>query len=174
MLDRSTFDWGESELSSLFRSPFLIPSLLFHGLLLLVALKTATFSLPKAEPDPPISVQLMEVRSGADTQSIGAGKGAAGPRELPKLGVPIPPVQRTGKLDSGSLESAAPTPAPANVETPPAPKPIALPGPKVLALDTRQESVSAKETSPDSLVQLPTKVASCAGLATPLRWHQWR
>jgi len=159
MLDHSTFDWAEPELGSLFRSPFLIPSLLFHGLLLLVALKTATFSLPKAEPDPPISVQLMEVRSGADTQSIGTGKGAAGPRELPKLGVPIPPVQRTGKLDSGSLESSVPTPTPvpANVETPPAPKPIALPGPKVLAMETRQESVNAKETSPDSLVQLPTK-----------------
>jgi len=175
MLDHSPFDLGESELSSLFRSPFLLPSLLVHGLLLFVALKAATFSLPKAEPDPPISVQLMEVRSGADTRSIGAGKGAAGPRELPKLGVPTPPVQRTGKLDSGSLESSVPTPAPANVETPPAPKPIALPGPKVLAMDTRQESVSAKETSADSLVRLPTKESATnlpANATADLEAHQ--
>ena len=175
MLDHSTFDWGESELSSLFRSPFLIPSLLFHALLLFVALKSATFSLPKAELDAPISVQLMEVRSGADTQSIGPGKGAAGPRELPKLGVPIAPAQRTGKLDSGSLESSVPTPAPASVETPAAPKPIALPGPKVLAVDTRQESLNAKETSADSLVQLPTKERATnlpANAATDLEAHQ--
>jgi TonB family protein len=32
-----------------------------------------------------------------------------------------------------------------------------LPGPKVLATDSRPESVSIKETSPDSLVRLPTK-----------------
>jgi len=157
MLDHSSSDWGELEIASLFRSPFLIPSLLFHGLLFFLALRAATFSLPKPEPNPPISVQLMEVRSGSDTQSIGPAKGAGGPRELPKLGVPIQPAQRTGKLDSGSVETSVPSPAPAMVEAPPAPKPIALPGPKVLAMDTRQESVNAKETSADSLVRLPTK-----------------
>lgn len=157
MLDHSSADWGELQIAALFRSPFLIPSLLFHGLLFFLALRAATFSLPKADPNPPISVQLMEVRSGSDTQSIGPGKGAGGPRELPRLGVPIAPAQRTGKLDSGSVESSVPTPAPANVEAPPAPKPIALPGPKVLAINTRQESLNARETSADSLVGLPTK-----------------
>jgi TonB family protein len=37
------------------------------------------------------------------------------------------------------------------------PKPAPLPGPKSLATDTRRESVNIKETSPDSLVRLPTK-----------------
>jgi len=156
MLDRGSIDWGESDFASIFRSPFLVSSLLFHGLLFFVALRAATLVIPKPETNTPISVQLMEVRSGADTKSIGPGQGAGGPRELPKLGVPVAPAQRTGKLDSGSLETSVPAPA-ANVEAAPAPKPIALPGPKVLAMDGRQEAVHAKETSADSLVRLPTK-----------------
>jgi len=176
MLDHSSADWGELEIAALFRSPFLIPSLLFHGLLFFLALRAATFSsLSKAEPNPPISVQLMEVRSGSDTQSIGPGKGAGGPRELPKLGVPMAPAQRSGNLDSGSVESSVPTPAPAAVEAPPAPKPIALPGPKVLALDARHEAVSAKETSADSLVRLPTKESTTnlpSNTAADLDAHQ--
>ena len=155
MLDRGSIDWSESDFASLFRSPFLIPSLLFHGLLFFIALRAAALSIPKPDSNTPISVQLMEVRSGSDTKSIGPGQGAGGPRELPKLGIPIPPAPRTGKLDSGSVESSVPAP-PANVEPPAAPKPIALPGPKVLAMD-RHESVNAKETSVDSLVRLPTK-----------------
>ena len=155
MLDRGSIDWGESDFASLFRSPFLLSSLLFHGLLIFVALRAATLAIPKPD-ETPISVQLMEVRSGADTKSIGPGQGAGGPRELPKLGVPIAPAQRTGKLDSGSTETSVPAP-PANVEAAPAPKPIALPGPKVLATDSRHEAVNAKETSVDSLVRLPTK-----------------
>jgi TonB family protein len=156
MFDKSSVDWGESELASLFRSPFLLSSLLFHGLLFFIALRAATLSIPKLETNTPISVQLMEVRSGSDTKSIGPDRGAGGPRELPKLGVPIAPAQRIGKLDSGSVESSVPAP-PANVEAVPAPKPIALPGPKVLAMDARHEAVNAKETSADSLVRLPTK-----------------
>jgi TonB family protein len=155
MLDRGSIDWGESDLSSLFRSPFLLSSLLFHGLLALAALRAATLSIPK--PEAPISVQLMEVRSGADNKSIGPNQGTGGPRQLPKLGTPTPPVQRTGKLDSGSVETSVPVPQPAKEETAPPPKPIALPGPKVLAMNNRQETVNAKETSADSLVQLPTK-----------------
>lgn len=156
MLDHSANDWGESELSSLFRSRFLVSSLLFHGLLFFIALRAANLSIPKPEINTPISVQLMEVRSGSETKSIGPGQGSGGPRELPKLGVPIAPAQRSGKVDSGSVESAVPAP-PANVETAAAPKPIALPGPKVLALDARHEAVNAKQTSADSLVKLPTK-----------------
>ncbi|MGH7816652.1 MAG: energy transducer TonB family protein [Candidatus Binatia bacterium] len=174
MLDKSTADWGESDLSSLFRSPFLVSSLLFHGLLFFIALRAATLSIPKPETNTPISVQLMEVRSGSDSKSIGPGQGAGGPRELPKLGVPIRPAQRTGKIDSGSLETSVPAPQ-ANVETAPAPKPIALPGPKMLAMDARHEAVNTKETSADSLVRLPTKDSATnlpANAAADLDAHQ--
>jgi len=174
MLDNGSIDWGESELSSLFRSRFLFSSLLFHALLFFLALRAANLSIPKPENNPPISVQLMEVRSGAETKSIGPGQGAGGPRALPKLGVPTPPAQRSGKLDSGSVETDLPAPL-ANVETAPAPKPIALPGPKVLALDARQEAVNAKETSADSLVRLPTKESATrlpSNAATDLDAHQ--
>jgi TonB family protein len=156
MLDPSSMNWSESDPASLLRKPFLLSSLVFHGLLIFAALRAATLVIPKPESNTPISVQLMEVTSGADTKSIGPGQGAGGPRALPKLGLPIPPAQRTGTLDSGSLESSVPSPAP-SVDTAPAPKPIALPGPKVLALDRSHEAVNAKETSADSLVQLPTK-----------------
>ena len=144
---------GDTGLFSLFRSPFLIPSLLFHGMLFLLALRAATFSIVK--PETPISVQLMELRDGgSDTRSIGPAKGPGGPRTLPKVGTPTPPAPRTGKLDSGSTETSVPS---NQTEAPPPPNPVALPGPKVLATDTRQETVNAKETSPDSLVRLPTK-----------------
>src|SRR5439155_1436461 len=77
--------------------------------------------------DTPISVQLMEVRDGGfDNQSMGLGKGPGGPRTLPKLNVPVPPAQRTGKLDSGSVESSAPSEQ--IEEATPPPKPVALPG----------------------------------------------
>jgi len=174
MLDRRSIDWGESDFAALLRSPFLVSSLLFHGLLFFAALRAATLAIPKPETNTPISVQLMEVRSGADTKSIGPGQGVGGPRELPKLGLPIPPAQRTGKLDSGSAETSVPAP-PANVEPEPAPKPIALPGPKVLAMNSRQEAVNAKETSADSLVRLPTKESATnlpSNAAVDLDAHQ--
>jgi TonB family protein len=174
MLDHSSIDWGESELVSLFRSRFLFSSLLFHALLFVLALRAANLSIAKPENNPPISVQLMEVRSGSETKSIGPGQGAGGPRPLPKLGVPIAPAQRSGKVDSGSLETSVPA-SPANVEPAPAPKPIALPGPKVLALDARQEAVNVKETSADSLVRLPTKESATrlpSNAATDLDAHQ--
>ena len=174
MHGNASIDWGESELSSLFRSWFLFSSLLFHGLLFFLALRAANLSIPKPDANPPISVQLMEVRSGSETKSIGPGQGAGGPRALPKLGVPIAPAQRSGKVDSGSLESNLPAPT-ASVETAPAPKPIALPGPKVLALDARQEAVNTKETSADSLVRLPTKESATrlpSNAAADLDAHQ--
>jgi TonB family protein len=155
MGNKPTINWGELEIVSVLRSPFLIPSLLFHGLVFLLALRAVALTIPKSDLNTPISVQLMEITAGADTKSIGPGKGAGGPRALPKLGLPSPPAQRTGKLDSGSLESSVP--APADVEAPPAPAPIALPGPKVLAAGSPHEAVNTKETSPDSLVRLPTK-----------------
>ena len=148
-------NWGDLGLFSLFRSPFLLPSLILHALLFALALRAATFSLIKSESHTPISVQLLEARDGgSDSRSIGASKGSGGPRSMPNLGTPTPAAQRAGKQDSGSLDSLAPSATP---EPAAAPKPVALPGPKVLASDSRPETVNSKETSPDSLVRLPTK-----------------
>ena len=156
MTQQSSVDWEELGILALFRSPFLIPSVIFHTLLFLLALRVATLTIIKPN-ETPISVQLLEVRDGASSnKSIGPSSGPGGPRSMPKLGTPVAPAQRTGKLDSGSLESSVPAEKPA--EVPPPPKPVALPGPKVLA-DTRADTVNAKETSPDSLVRLPTKEA---------------
>ncbi|HEY7218302.1 MAG TPA: TonB family protein [Candidatus Binatia bacterium] len=155
MFNQTSAEWGDLSLFSLFRSPFLIPSVLFHTLLFLLALRAATLPIAKTD-DTPISVQLVEIRDGGSTnKSIGSGKGPGGPRALPKLGTPAPPTQRVGKLDSGSVEASVPSTSP--VETAPPPKPVPLPGPKVLAAESRTESVNAKETSADSLVRLPTK-----------------
>lgn len=153
-----TSNWEDGNIFSVFRSPFLLPSIILHLFLLLFVMRAVNLSLVKPERDPPITVQLEDFKgSGTDNKSIGMAKGAAGPRELPKLGTPIPPAPRTGKLDSGSVESSTASPS---VETPPpAPKPVALPGPKVLAANTRSEYVNANETAPDSLVGLPTKAA---------------
>src|SRR3990172_12244702 len=148
-------DLGELGLLSLFRSPFLFPSLLFHALLFLLAWRATTFSITKPDTTP-ISVQLMEVRDGgSDNKSIGPGSGPGGPRSQPKLGTPITPVQQSGKLESGAVESV--TPSQHNVEAAPPPKPVVLPAPRVLAADPRQAAVNTKETSPDSLVRLPTR-----------------
>jgi TonB family protein len=150
-------DWLDVGLLSLFRSPFLLPSLLLHAMFFLLALRAANISLAKPEVQIPISVQLLEGRDGgSDNKSIGPGRGPGGPRTMPKLGTPIAPRQRTGKLDSGSLESSVP--AKSN-EPEAAPKPAPLPGPKLLASDSQRESVRTNETSPDSLVRLPTKEA---------------
>lgn len=154
-----TYDTSSGEetgLLSLFRGPFLLQSLAFHGLLLLLALRTAALTVVRSASEAPISVQLMEVRNGSsETHSIGPGQGAGGPKTMPKLGLPIPPRQQTGKIDSGSVDSTVPS---AKTEAAPEPKAVPLPGPKLLATDSR-ETVNAKETSPDSLVRLPTKEA---------------
>lgn len=157
--------WGDTGFSSVFRGPFLLSSVLLHGLLALLVLRLVNLQLAQPEPDAPISVQLAEVRvpepreGSSPNKSIGPAQGPGGPKTMPKFGTPIPPAPRTGKVDSGSLETSVPSnnPEPA----PPAPpKPVALPGPKVLASsDTRHESVNTKETSPDSLVRLPTRDA---------------
>jgi len=155
MIHQGSAGRGDLDFVALLHSPFLFSSLLFHALLLLLALKAATLTIPKPQTDAPISVQLFEARDGGSlNKSIGPGSGPGGPRTMPKLGTPVAPQQRTGKLDSGSVETAIPSNNP--VEAAPPPKPVALPGPKVLAADTR-EAVNAKETSADSLVRLPTK-----------------
>jgi TonB family protein len=158
MIQQSSIDWGELGIAALFRSPFLIPSLLFHTLLLLLALRAATLTIVKPPVEPLISVQLLEVRDGGSSnKSIGPGAGPGGPRTMPKLGTAVAPKQQTGKLDSGSLEAQVPADKP--VDAAPPPKPVALPGPKVLAADNRSTAVNAAETSPDALVRLPTKEA---------------
>jgi TonB family protein len=152
----SVSHWEDSEFLSLFRSRFLLPSLLFHGLVGLLAWQAASLVVPKSPNDAPISVQLLEVRSGSSiNKSIGPAEGPGGPKTMPKLGLPVPPRQQTGKIDSGSVESTAPSAA--KIEAPAEPKPIPLPGPKVLATDMRHDAVNVKETSTDSLVRLPTK-----------------
>src|SRR5262245_54143407 len=89
--------WGDLGLFSLFRSPFLFPSLLLHAMFFLVIWRAATFSIVR--PEPPISVQLLDVSgTGSDTKSIGAGKGPGGPRTPPKLGTPTPPARLPASL----------------------------------------------------------------------------
>lgn len=155
MLEKPALDWGELEIASLLRSPFLLPSLFFHALVFLVALRATALTIPQPDPNTPISVQLMELGTGAERKSIGPGKGAGGPRTQPKLGVTVAPAPRSGKVDRGSVETAVPAPAP--VEAAPEPKPIPLPGPKLLARGPERETLHISETSPDSLVRLPTK-----------------
>jgi TonB family protein len=155
MIAQSSVDGGDLNLLPLFRSPFLVSSILFHGLLLLLALRAATLTIVKPAAETPISVQLLEVRDGASSsRSIGPGVGPGGPRTMPKLGTPIAPAERRGKLDTGSRETSIPADKP--VDAAPFAKPVPMAGPKVLA-DTRSEAVSVNETSPDSLVRLPTK-----------------
>jgi TonB family protein len=167
-----TSDWEDSGVLSLFRSPFLIPSVLFHSILALLAFRAAMLPIVKPEQTP-ISVQLLEPREGTSpNKSIGPGSGPGGPRTMPKLGTAKPPVQQTGKLDQGSVETSVPSNTPA--EAAPAPKPAPLPAPKILASDSRAESVNTKETSPDSLVRLPTKESptNLPGNASDLDPHQ--
>ncbi|HEX2226803.1 MAG TPA: energy transducer TonB [Candidatus Binatia bacterium] len=153
-----TSNWDDGNVFAVFRSPFLLPSIVLHIFLMALAMHASSLSLAKPAPEAPITVQLEDFKGvGSDTKSIGPAKGPGGPRELPKLGTPNPPAPRTGKIDSGSVEPPLPSPA---VETPPPPpQPAALPGPKVLASNTRSEHVNANETAPDSLVRLPTKAA---------------
>src|SRR5215467_12241033 len=121
MANHLSESWGDVDLFSLFRSPFLLPSIVLHALLFFLALRVS-IQLTKPELETPISVDLAEVRSsGSDNKSIGPAKGPGGPRTPPKLGVPIPPAPRTGKLETGSLESMVP-----NTEEVPPPKPVAL------------------------------------------------
>lgn len=153
-----TTDWEDGNIFSVFLSPFLFPSVILHALFIVFVVRAVSLNLANPEKDAPITVQLADFReSGSVSRSIGAARGPGGPRELPKLGTAIPPAPSTGKLDTGAIESSVPSPS---VESPPAaPKPLPLPGPKVLAANPRSEYVNANETAPDSLVRLPTKAA---------------
>lgn len=145
--------WEDVGLISLFRSPFLLPSVLLHAMIFLLALQVSSFSIRQTETPAPISVQLLET-GGSDTKSIGRARGSGGPRAAPKLGSSIPPVQRAGSTDAGSFESSVPGAA---AEAAPIPRPAPLPGPKPLATASQSQAVNVNETSLDSLVQVPTK-----------------
>jgi TonB family protein len=151
-------EWEDTGLISLFRSPFLFPSIILHACFMLFVMRAVSLNLNKPAQDPPITVQLTEFRDGGSiNRSIGASRGPGGPRTPPKQGVTVSPAPRTGKVDTGATESSMPS---SNEEpTAPAPKPVALPGPKVLATNTRSDQVNVNESAPDSLVRLPTKAA---------------
>jgi TonB family protein len=143
--------WGDLGLLSLFRSPFLFPSLAIHLLVLYLALSLKPVAPRESLITVPI--QLLEFGAGSSPdRSIGPARGPGGPRSMPKLGSPVPPQQQTGNLDKGSVEAFTSTDEAAT-----SPKAPALPGPKMLAEATHSEPLAVKETSPEALVQLPTR-----------------
>jgi len=78
-------DWEDFSVLSPFRSPFLIPSVLFHSMLALLALHAAM--LPIAKPEQaPISVQLLEPREGERAGSRRYPAGARGADRRPETG----------------------------------------------------------------------------------------
>lgn len=145
--------WADLGLFSLFRSRFLVPSVALHLLALYLVLGVKT--LPDLPTAPPVPIQLLEFEGTSPDRSIGPGRGPGGPKSRPKLGSPTPPQQAAGKVDAPAAEAPTPVDDPA-----PAPKAPPLPGPKALAGPTRSEPLSVKETTPDSLVQLPTRPSS--------------
>jgi TonB family protein len=152
MTQETANTWGELAFFSLVRSPFFLSSLALH-LLLFYVLAMVSLSVKTDEVAIPIS--LIEFGEGTSRdKSIGPGQGPGGPRTQPKRGIPEIPRQSSGKLAEGSPESAVPS-----KESTPAPEAApALPQPKALA-DARLRPFAVKESSPDSLVQLPMKDA---------------
>jgi len=143
--------WEDLGLFALFKNPFLWPSLAIHLVILYLALGIKT--LPLKEINTPVPIQLLEFgEGGSPDKSVGPGRGPGGPRTIPKLGNPLPPQQAMGKLDKGSTESSTPSEEPLSP-----PKAPVLPGPKIVAGSMRPEPFAVKETTPDSLVQLPTR-----------------
>src|ERR1041384_8747602 len=102
MIEPTSSEWGDSGLAALLRSPFLIPSILFHSLLFLLAPRRANLPIAKTE-EAPITVQLVEVRDGGSSnKSIGSGSGPGGPRGVPKPGHPPTPNGRGGETPNRS------------------------------------------------------------------------
>lgn len=152
MSKENSYSLGDLALYSI-RSPFLLSSLAVH-LLIFQLLAKLVLSVNPAGSNLSIPIQLLELREGgSQDKSIGPKRGPGGPRSLPKRGRLEIPRERSGKLNSGSLETAV-----ASKESSPAPEPVpALPAPKVLTGGTRPRPLTLTETSPDSLVQLPTR-----------------
>jgi len=155
MIAQQSDNWRELALGSILTSPFLFFSLCFH-VLIGFALAELLLSIRPPESNLSIPVNLIDFGVGKSVdKSIGPKRGPGGPRSLPQQGTPVPPREARGKVDSGSTETAAP-------EAKSTPSPQAepsLPGPKVLTAAPTPVS-RINETSPDSLVQLPTKQTS--------------
>ena len=163
MINEASESWGELAFYSLIKNPFLLPSLAAH-LLLFYLLSMVALSVNPDEKIASIPIQLIELGQGrSKDKSIGPGQGPGGPRSLPKLGSPEIPRQQTGRLDAGSPESTIPSKesAPASSSAPP------LPQPKLLADAGRPRALAVRESSPDSLIQLPTKDGA-SNLAAPV------
>lgn len=152
--------WADLGLYSLLKSPFLFPSLAFH-LMLFYLFSAALLSVKPDEANISIPIRLVELGSGQSRdKSIGPARGPGGPRALPKLGSPVPPRQSSGRVDAG-----APEDTPASKEPAPAPEVSpALPRPKVLAEVPR--AFGSKESSPESLVRLPTRASATSAAPT--------
>jgi TonB family protein len=153
MTQETTESWAELALYSLVKGPFLPFSFVLH-LALFYLLGTIALSVNPEENITAIPVKLIELGQGRSSdRSIGPDRGPGGPQALPKLGSPEPARQQSGKLDSGTLENitAASAPAPAPENRP------AMPQPKVLADLGRSRPLTAGESLPDSLVQLPIR-----------------
>ncbi|MBI4525263.1 MAG: energy transducer TonB [Deltaproteobacteria bacterium] len=151
--------WGESALYSLFKSPFLVPSLALHLAIFHVLAVRTLWVRPQTSVSIPVT--LLEFSDGrSPNKSIGPDRGPGGPRTLPKRGNALTSRQRTGKIDTGSLETAIPS----NESTAAAESAPALPQPKALADLARQQPPIVRESSPDSLIQLPTRNSA----ATPV------
>lgn len=156
MAQEATENWSELALYSLVKNPFLSLSVALH-LVSFYLLGALALSVNPDAAIVSIPIKLIDVGGGSSTnKSIGPALGPGGPRALPKQGFPETPRQQSGKIDSGSVESSVPTKEPL-----PAPEPVpALPQPKLLAGAARPRPLVVKESSPDSLVQLPTKDTS--------------
>jgi TonB family protein len=138
---------------SILISPFLFLSVGFHLLLFYVVGSLALSARP--EKILSIPVNLIEFGEGKSLdKSIGPARGPGGPRALPKLGTPVAPREATGKVDAGPVEASSPAAEPGPTVV--AKAEPALPGPRVLS-DAPVRASRVSETSPDSLVQLPTR-----------------
>ena len=156
MAQEATESWGELAFYSLAKSPFLPVSLMLH-FVIFYFLGALALSVNPDEAVVSIPIKLIDVGRGTSKdKSIGPERGPGGPRALPKHGLPEIPRQQSGKLDSGSVDSAIPSKEPSPTSDP---VPI-LPQPKLLAGVARPQFLAVKESSPDSLVQLPTKATA--------------
>ena len=148
-------NWGELALYSLGKNPFLLPSLFLH-LLLFYLFSAVALSVNPDESNISIPIKLVEWGTGrSNDRSIGPDRGPGGPRTLPKLGQPELPRQQSGRVEAGAEENTIPSKE--SAPAPPPEKAPSLPQPKLLADVGRPRAATLKETSPDSLIQLPTK-----------------
>lgn len=156
MAQEATESWGELAFYSVARSPFLPLSLALHFVIFYL-LGALTLSVNPDEAVVSIPIKLIDVGRGTSKdKSIGPDRGPGGPRALPNRGLPEIPRQQSGKLDSGSVDSSIPS-----KELLPTSDPVpTLPQPKLLAGVARPQLLAVKESSPDSLVQLPTKASA--------------